>query len=166
MSPHLIILIFSKVGSHAWGVFSRQLAELYPSRIERLRGMDWRSAVTLYSGPRLKPTQSGPTRWSGRGSGPPYTIILTRLSVTSRPSESRNGMLSMRWWTRDLTIILFISTILETPASELMSTNMSEIHFRRQLSSSATTESWRINTGDSGGVQIMIFSLDISLFQL
>ena len=46
--PPVTVCIPHKVGSHAWGVFSRQLAELYPARVERLRAMPWRrrAAVT------------------------------------------------------------------------------------------------------------------------
>ena len=41
--PPVTVCIPHKVGSHAWGVFSRQLADLYPARMETLRAMDWRT---------------------------------------------------------------------------------------------------------------------------
>ena len=42
-NPPVTVCIPHKVGSHAWGVFSRQLADLYPARMEKLRGLDWRT---------------------------------------------------------------------------------------------------------------------------
>ena len=42
-TPPVTVCIPHKVGSHAWGVFSRQLADLYPARMEKLRGLDWRT---------------------------------------------------------------------------------------------------------------------------
>ena len=42
-NPPVTVCIPHKVGSHAWGVFSRQLAELYPERMSKLRAMDWRT---------------------------------------------------------------------------------------------------------------------------
>ena len=42
-TPPVTVCIPHKVGSHAWGVFSRQLAELYPERMSKLRAMDWRT---------------------------------------------------------------------------------------------------------------------------
>lgn len=45
--PPVTVCIPHKVGSHAWGVFSRHLADLYPSRTERLRGMGWKERARL-----------------------------------------------------------------------------------------------------------------------
>ena len=42
-TPPVTVCIPHKVGSHAWGVFSRHLADLYPARMEKLRGLDWRT---------------------------------------------------------------------------------------------------------------------------
>ena len=45
--PPVTVCIPHKVGSHAWGDFSRQLEELYPSRMERLRSMDWKTRMAV-----------------------------------------------------------------------------------------------------------------------
>ena len=42
-TPPVTVCVPHKVGSHAWGVFSRQLAELYPARMSKLRAMNWRT---------------------------------------------------------------------------------------------------------------------------
>ena len=41
------VCIPHKVGSHAWGEFSRSLAKLYPDRMEKLQSMDWRSRAAI-----------------------------------------------------------------------------------------------------------------------
>ena len=45
--PPVTVCIPHKVGSHAWGDFSRQLEGLYPSRMERLRSMDWKTRMAV-----------------------------------------------------------------------------------------------------------------------
>ena len=46
-SPPVSVCIPHKVGSHAWGQFSRSLAKLYPDRMEKLQSMDWRSRAAV-----------------------------------------------------------------------------------------------------------------------
>jgi hypothetical protein len=46
-SPPVSVCIPHKVGSHAWGEFSRALAKLYPDRMEKLQSMNWRSRAAI-----------------------------------------------------------------------------------------------------------------------
>ena len=45
--PPVTVCIPHKVGSHAWGVFSRKLAEIYPQRIQFLQSMNWRKRAKM-----------------------------------------------------------------------------------------------------------------------
>ena len=46
-SPPVTVCIPHKVGSHAWGQFSRDLARIYPHRMETLQAMDWRTRAAM-----------------------------------------------------------------------------------------------------------------------
>ena len=46
-SPPVSVCIPHKVGSHAWGQFSRALARIYPHRMETLQAMDWRTRAAM-----------------------------------------------------------------------------------------------------------------------
>jgi len=46
-SPPVSVCIPHKVGSHAWGEFSRALAKLYPQRMEKLQAIEWKSRAQI-----------------------------------------------------------------------------------------------------------------------
>ena len=46
-SPPVSVCIPHKVGSHAWGQFSRALARIYPHRMETLQAMEWRTRAAM-----------------------------------------------------------------------------------------------------------------------
>ena len=45
--PPVTVCIPHKVGSHAWGVFSRKLAEIYPQRIQFLQSVNWKKRAEM-----------------------------------------------------------------------------------------------------------------------
>ena len=112
-------------------------AQKYNLQVRGMSHSSWTSEyslsqVTLYCGQRLKTIPAGLTRCSERPSDQRCSDTLIKLFSTLMVLVSTNGMSSMRWLTRDLTITPSMSTIPAILASELRYINMSEIPFLGQ----------------------------------
>ena len=119
------------------------------------------SQVTLYCGQRLKIIPAGLTRCSGRHSHRRCTDTLIELFSILMILVSTNGMSSMRWLTRDLTITPSMSTIPEILGSELRYINMCEQPFLEQPCLSVIMELWQINMTDLGGFKFIFRLSDL-----